>query len=330
MSASPGPEPLPAEAEPAPGATARMGDEWRNVRPRGPVRRGLAVAGDFARRVYEKAGQDNIFFLAGAIAFNLVVAFVPLVLAVLGLAGTVLRAQGIDSAGVILSYVSEYLPVLGREEQTAETVVNFLQGLIQQSAGLISVGTIVLAWVATRLIGTLRTVLREIFDLQQDRGIIQGKLFDLKMVLAAGTLFTVSVGGSVALQVVARYGFQVLGLEYGFPQGTQVVLGQIVAFAILWVMFLLVYRYLPARRTTWRTSLIAASFTAVFFELLKRAFSWYVTTVANYGSTYGSFAFVVILILWIYYSSVIFVLGGEVAQVWMAGRIRRRQKERLS
>lgn len=306
-----------------------MGEGWRDLRPRGMLRRGLAAAGDFARRVYNKAGEDNIFFLAGAIAFNLMVAFVPLVLAVLGIAGTVLRVQGIDSAAVVLSYIREFLPTLGRQEQTAEFVVTILQGLIEQSTGLLSVGTVVLAWIATRLVGTLRTVLREIFDLQQDRGIIQGKLFDLKMVFAAGSLFTVSVGGSVALQVVARHGFQALGLEYGFPQGTQVAVGQLVAFGILWVMFLLVYRYLPARRTSWRTSIVAASFTAVFFELLKQAFSWYVTTVANYGSTYGSFAFVVVLILWIYYSSVIFVLGGEVAQVWMIGRVRRRQKERL-
>ena len=316
-------------AAPAP-PHRRLGEEWRPSGPPGRSRRALAGAGEFLRRVYNKAGEDNIFFLAGAIAFNLMVAFVPLILAILGIAGTVLRVQGIDSPALILQTIREILPALGEERATADFVVNILQGLINQSTGLLSIGTLVLAWVATRLVGTLRTVLREIFDLQQDRGIIQGKLFDLKMVLAAGTLFTVSVGGSFALQVVARHGFQVLGLDYGFPRGTQVYAGQALAFVILWVTFLLTYRYLPARRTSWRTSLIAASFTSVCFELLKRAFSWYVANLADYTSTYGPFAIVVILILWIYYSSVVFVLGGEVAQVWMNGRIRKRQKERLN
>lgn len=284
---------------------------------------------DFLRRLYRKAGEDNIFFLSGAIAFNILVATVPLVLAVLGLAGTVLRARGVDSAALVLDYIRRSLPALGAQLELQQQVLDILAAIIQNSAGFLGIGTLVLAWVATRLVGTLRTVLREIFDIHYDRGIVRGKLFDLKMVLTAGTLFTVSVGGSLALQIATRYGFHALGLEYGFPAGTQVFVGQVVAFAVLWTVFLLTYHFLPARRPQWRTSLIAATFAAVAFELLRRAFGWYATNLADYASTYGSVAFLFVLILWIYYSSVVFVLGGEVAQVAMQRRTRRRQKERL-
>lgn len=297
---------------------------------------GAALAGsareeflDFSRRLYRKAGEDNIFFLAGAIAFNILVAFVPLLLAILGIAGTVLRARGVDSATLILDYVRRTLPALGEQLQVQQQLLDVFAAIIQNSGGFLGIGTLVLAWVATRLVGTLRTVLREIFDIHYDRGIVRGKLFDLKMVLTAGTLFTVSVGGSLALQIATAYGFHALGLEYGFPAGTQVLVGQFAAFTVLWTVFLLTYHFLPARRPQWRTSLIAATFAAVAFEVLRRAFGWYATNVANYTSTYGSVAFVFVLILWIYYSSVVFVLGGEVAQVAMQRRTRRRQKERL-
>ena len=93
-------------------------------------------------------------------------------------------------------------------------------------------------------------------------------------------------------------------------------------------MFMLIYRYLPARRITWSTSLIAATFTAFGFELLKQAFAWYATRFAEF-STYGNFEFLIVLIFWIYYTAIVFVLGGEVAQVATMQRIRRRQKERL-
>lgn len=284
---------------------------------------------DFARRLYRKGGEDNIFFLSGAIAFNILVAFVPLLLAVLGIAGTVLRARGVDSSTLVLDYVRRTLPALGEQLEAQQQLLDIFAAIIQNSGGFLGIGTLVLAWVATRLVGTLRTVLRETFDIHYDRGIVRGKLFDLKMVLTAGTLFTVSVGGSLALQIATRHGFHALGLEYGFPAGTQLVLGQVAAFAVLWTVFLLTYHFLPARRPQWRTSLIAATFAAVAFEVLRRAFGWYATNVANYGSTYGSVAFVFVLILWIYYSSVVFVLGGEVAQVAMQRRTRRRQKERL-
>ncbi len=185
-----------------------------------------------------------------------------------------------------------------------------------------------LIWFATRLIGTLRSTLKQVFDLAQDRGIIAGKIFDVKMVFAAGALFTLNVGLTVAVDVIAGFGLRVFGFQLDQPGPHQVYV-EAVAFLSIWVMFVLVYRYLPARRTQWRTSIVAATFTAVLFELLKQGFSWYVTSLADYTSMYGNLATLVVLVLWIYYSAVVFILGGEVAQIFAMKRIRRRQKERL-
>src|SRR5690606_33097384 len=205
-----------------------------------------------------------------------------------------------------------------------------LLDVIDQSTSLLSVGTIFLVWVATRLVATLRTVLLEVFDLHQERGIIAGKLFDIQMVFAAGTLFSLNVGLTIVLHVLTEFGIGFLGLGPAQVRQIDLLYGRIVAFAFIWVMFLLIFRYLPARTIHWHTALIAATITATLFELLKQAFGWYVTSVADFGSTYGSFATLVILIFWIYYSAVAFILGGEIAQVVARQRIRRRQKERLA
>ena len=73
---------------------------------------------------------------------------------------------------------------------------------------------------------------------------------------------------------------------------------------------------------------IAATFTSVIFELMKQGFSYY-SQVADYSSVYGNLQFLLILILCIYYASVVFILGGEVGQVATMQRIRKRQRERL-
>jgi membrane protein len=65
----------------------------------------------------------------------------------------------------------------------------------------------------------------------------------------------------------------------------------------------------------WRTAIIAATFTAVGHELLKMAFSWYATDVADYGTAFGNLATVAVLFFWIYYGALVFILGGEFAQV---------------
>lgn len=89
-----------------------------------------------------------------------------------------------------------------------------------------------------------------------------------------------------------------------------------VAYLSVWVLLLGLYRYLPARWIPWSTAIVAATFTATGVELLKYGFSWYVTDVASYGSIYGTLLTVAVLFFWIYYSAIVFILGGEIAQVW--------------
>jgi len=314
--------PARAPRAPAPAAPAVPFHERRN-----PWRRSLGVSLDFLARVWNKAGADDIFFLAGAIAFNVLVAFVPLVLATLGMAGFIVRQKHADPAGTLLDLVLKALPPLSPDQQ--HYLQGMLQGLLDKSTSFLSVGTLFLVWFATRLIGTLRTALKSVFDLAADRGIIAGKIFDIQMVFATGALFTLNVGITVALEIVATKGMSVLGLQLTDANSFNRFYVEAVAFISIWTMFLLIYRFLPARRTGWDVSLVAASFTSILFEILKQLFSWYVIHLANYTSTYGGLATLVVLGLWIYYSAVVFILGGEVAQVWAMTRVRRQQKERL-
>jgi membrane protein len=185
-------------------------------------------------------------------------------------------------------------------------------------------------WFSTRLMGSLRSVLREVFDLQEDRGIVQGKIFDAFVVVIFGTLFLANTGITIALEAVHTYGVQLLGVEdVAEVRAFQAIYGQLLAFGFIFVMYALMYRYLPARRIPWRIALIAATFTSVAWELLKAGFAWYVANFADYTSTYGALATLILLVFWIYYSSVVFILGGEVGQVYDLHRIRRQQKEML-
>jgi membrane protein len=281
----------------------------------------------FIRQVYKKAEADNIFFMAGAISFNVIVAIVPLLLASLGIAGTVLQVRATDPTEPLIEYITRSLPPVG--DEFINRVRDILRELIRQSAGLLSIGTILLIWFSTRLIGTLRTTLREVFDIPEGRSIIAGKIFDIKMVLAAGTLFAINVGITLALDIAVRYGIRILGLTPHQIGTVLLIYGQALAFVVIWLMFLLIYRYLPARKAQWRTALMAATFTAVLFEVMKRLFGWYATSIANYSSTYGSLSTLIILFFWIYYTAIIFILGGEIAQVAATRRIMRRQQERL-
>jgi membrane protein len=297
------------------------------VAARGALLRLLHGGADFVTRVYHKAGQDDIFFLAGGIAFNVLVAAVPFLLMLIAIFGFVLPFLVDDPETAAVEYVLSFLPA-------SRTIIEFTQTEVSQiiagrtQAGVI--GLLLFVWFSTRLMGSLRSVLREVFDLQEDRGIVQGKIFDAFVVVIFGTLFLANTGITIALEAVHTYGVQLLGVEdVAEVRAFQAIYGQLLAFGFIFVMYALMYRYLPARRIPWRIALIAATFTSVAWELLKAGFAWYVANFADYTSTYGALATLILLVFWIYYSSVVFILGGEVGQVYDLHRIRRQQKEML-
>lgn len=292
---------------------------------RGALARMWRGAHEFLTRVYDKAGQDDIFFLAGGIAFNVLIAAIPFLLLVVAIFGFVLKSTVADPQQAAVEYVIDYLPA-------SQQVVGYTRGVVtgvidgRTSAGI--VGLALFVWTATRLIGSLRSVMREVFDLQDERGIIGGKIFDAKMVVVAGTLFLGNTAVTVALEAVQKFGAARLGL--GSPiDAVQTAWASLLAFVFIWAMFVLIYRFVPDGKIPWRIAAVAGTFTAVVFELMKVAFAWYVANFADYGSMYGTLGTLIVLVLWIYYSAVVFILGGEVGQVYELYRVQSRQRELL-
>ncbi len=294
---------------------------------RGAVRRFGQAVGAFTRRVYAKAGADDIFFLAGGIAFNVLLAAIPFLLLLVSIFGYVLQATVPDPEAAAVGYILEVLPASPRVVEFAREMVGEVVG---QRGTFGVAGVLLLVWVSTRLIGSLRSALRLVFDVREDRGIIGGKIFDAKMVVVAGTLFVANTSITITLEAARSYGVELLGLAgRGEVRMLEAFIAQLLAYAFIFLMFVLIYRFLPARRIPWRIALAAATFTAVTFELLKAVFAWYVANFANYTTAYGTLATLILLVFWIYYSAVVFVLGGVVGQVYELHRIRRRQRELL-
>jgi len=273
-------------------------------------------AHEFVRRLWSKVQEDDVFVMASAVAFNIVVAAIPLALLGIGLTGYVLSSRVDDPVQAIVSMLVGNLPLATGGLDPSGVVRGIVSGLVARRSGFTLLGASVFAWLATRLVGTLRAVLREIFDIAQARGIIRGKIFDIQVVGVGVVLLTLNLGVTITFEAAVRYGGAVFGLGGTVVGTAEFLLGTAVAFASIWMLFFVVYRYLPARRIPWRAAVVAATFTSTLHEVLKEGFTWYATEVADYSSTWGNLATVAILFFWIYYESLVFILGGEIAQVY--------------
>jgi membrane protein len=283
---------------------------------------------DYAKRVWDNAGEDNVLFLAGGIAFNILLAAVPFVLLLVWFLTYLLQRSAASTSEVVTKYLDKLMPA-GAPDSVHKFVADLLAAHTQ--LGIWSAVTFI--WFSTRLFGSMRTVLASVFDIESERGIVAGKIFDVKMTVLATLLITANTLISTYVLIATRSSVQLL-TDLGIRED---VMGQarawgthLVATLLLAVMFFALYKFLPIRRVRTKTAWVAATFTTVMFEGAKLVFTSYVSSF-NPSSLYtGTVAALVVIVVWVYYAALIFLRGGEVGQVYELRRVRKRQREVLS
>lgn len=267
---------------------------------------------DFFRRLYVKMDEDDPLFLASGLAFNVICCLVPILLLMIFALGHVFQSnQAIAFIDQILRTAFPNQPhaiAIRKEISTllAEVVTN------PKSFGVLSL--IILIAVSTSLFSSMRSVLHQIFEVRSKLHFVISYLVDLSLVLG----LTLLILGTMSLSFLYR---GIMKFQEYFPKDTvgwQGFIGMCADFLSVGFIGLycyLLYRFVPVIRTPHRTALIAAITTSLIWEISGRVFAWYLSTLASYSRLYGTYAFIIVLIIWIFYSCLIFVVGAEIASV---------------
>src|SRR5690242_5552697 len=223
-------------------------------RPDSLPRRFWAATKDYAKRIWDNSGEDNIFFLAGGIAFNIMLAAVPFVLLLVTGLAFLLNHSTDTSAAEALAILDRLLPP---HAETSDSPVHalILDVLkLRGSVGFYSALTFI--WFSTRLFGSLRSVLAEVFDIETERGIVAGKVFDIQITVLSTLILVAYTFLSAYLALAATRGVALLsamGLREDVMGGVEYFFGRVVAFLFVLMMFFSLYKYLPNRRIRART-----------------------------------------------------------------------------
>ena len=290
-----------------------------------------ATARDYVVRVWNNSVDDNIFFLAGGVAFSLLLAAVPFVLLAVSTLAYVLHESPEISVAAVRGIVDRLLPP--HSEMHGAPIHQFLDDVLQVRTALSIWSGVGLVWFMTRLFGSLRSALADVFDIETERGILAGKWFDLRLT-AVTILFAVAyVVLNAYLAIASTRGaelFAATGLRLDVLNRLEVVLGRLASLAVLIALFYSFYKYLPNRRIRRRPALLGAATAAVLFEFARQLYTW-ITASFDVGTFYaGTLYALVSLVFWVYYAAVIFLVGGEVAQTHELRRVLRDQRETFS
>ena len=250
-----------------------------------------------------KFNDDNGFFLSSGIAFNILINLIPFILLLSALVGTYLYNDQ-EVLNYIRAYSRNVAPTLD------PTIMGNLMDVIQNRQIVGILGFVGLLWFSTWVFGSLRIALNIVFQVEKRRGMLRGIGIDLLMILLTGILLLVSMILSSAITFLQGYQGQI---PEAIGPTIQWMLKYLLPFSLTVCLFFLVYKIIPDKEIHFKSALQAALFTSLLWETAKHLFTWYVVNLAAYSIVYGSLSTLAVFVLWVYYSSTIFILGGELA-----------------
>lgn len=269
----------------------------------------------YAQLVWRKLKQDDILFLASGLAFNGILTLLPMLFLSAAVVGTLLHS---DAAS--LDRVNDFLDAIFPQQPYAEEIKTSIRSVVleiityRRSIGV--VGLTVLFWTVTSIFDAVRTVLHRVYELKRTRSLLSSLTRDIGLIALAFILF-VSTNFAIwmytllrplAMGVPALKSFLDAGYTRALPTFTIVVLTAI--------MFYIVYRYITDVRPPHMAAAISTLTTTVLWIIGGRVFAVYISDWSIIGRIYGPYAFLLVLLIWIYISSAIFVFGGVVGQVY--------------
>ena len=272
---------------------------------RHPVRL-LALLADTVRGWLD----DRCASRSAALAFYTVLSVAPILVIAVAVAGAVFGAEAASGA-----LVGELRQLIG--DAGARLVEELLSNARYEHSGMLAT---VLAG-ATLLVGAttafaeMKDSLDQIWGTEPaPRGgsiltLLRTRLLSFGMVLVLAFLLLVSLIVSAALTAIQHF----LGAYSEIASGRTATL--LLSFILVTLLFAVIFKFLPQRRLSWRNAGIGALVTAFLFMLGRFAIGLYIGNSAV-ASTFGAAASLVVLMLWVYYSTMIFFLGAEFAKLW--------------
>jgi len=269
---------------------------------------------DLVWRVFEGMRNHDATHLAAGLAYYAMFSLFPLLLGLLAISGSVLASEGIE--GDFIGFVTANLP------GSRDLVEDNVSQLIQFRGVLGAVAVLGLLWSASAVFGGISRAVNRAWGIRRDRPFYIAKILHIGMALTVGLLFLLSTAATSVIEVFSNQtrDLSVLGQDVMPDLGLANLALRAVPWVITFLIFLLVYRFVPNTKTYWRYIWPGALTAAVLFEVAKSLFVWYLDNLAIYSQVYGSLTSVMMLLLWIYVSALILILGAEISSEFVRSR----------
>jgi membrane protein len=254
--------------------------------------------------------EDEALTRGGSIAFYTVTSIAPVLLIIVAIAGLVFGREA--AMGAI---VEQFGDLMGHD--SAKLLQTAIVTAAKPSHSIIAsiVGVVTLLITASGVFGEMQSALNVIWKAKPKTGpishLVRARAASLGLVATLGFLLMISLVVSTALNALANYLDAILPFAHAFL----LILNFIISYALLAVLFAAIYKVLPDRDLEWGDVIVGAMLTTLLLMIGKFLISFYLGS-SGTASSYGAAGSLIIVLLWVYYSAQLFLLGAEFTKAY--------------
>jgi membrane protein len=275
------------------------------------MRPAVSKVSDFAREVFAEWSKDDALSLGAALSYYTIFSMAPLLVLVIAIAGLVFGRAA--AQGQIVAQIQDTMGPAG-----AQMIEGMIARASKPSSGVLATvaSLLFMGFGASGVFGQLQSSLNKIWDAQHNRragisGHVRRRVSAFGMILGIGTLLFLSLAASAALSAVHG----LLGERFPLLAEVLPAANFAISFAVVTALFAMIFKVLPDARIEWRDVWLGAAVTALLFTIGKALIALYLGR-AGVTSVYGAAGSLVLVLLWIYYSSQLLFLGAEFTEVY--------------
>ena len=256
--------------------------------------------------------DDNGMKLSAALSYYTIFSLAPMLLVIISVLNFFYRNG--DIQGEVFAQITS---LVGKNaaEQLLEILKNAEMSKKSGVAATIGIGTLLIG--ATGVFAEIQDSINYIWSIKSKpkKGWLQylkNRLLSFSIILTLGFLLLVSLGVNALVELLSSR------LEQRFSEASVVVfyiINLALLLTIITSLFTVIFKVLPDGHVKWKECIVGAAFTAVLFLIGKFVITFYIGQ-ADLGATYGTSASIVILLTWVYYSSIILYFGAEFTKVY--------------
>ncbi|MFO7446523.1 MAG: YihY/virulence factor BrkB family protein [Ignavibacteriaceae bacterium] len=268
--------------------------------------------------LYTRIDEHHVFLLGGGLAFSLFVCIVPFVLIIFSVLGSLLDST--DMQYQITNLIDAIIPYYQYSEFVKKIIFSRINEVIEYKTIAGIVGALGLLFAASGLFSSMRTILNTVFGLETDIHFLLGKLKDFALILMVILIFFVTTIFMPLIDVFRNAAYQFDSLAIFRSAIFEHILFSTLSFFLIFFLFVILYFTVPVKKIPKRATIISALWAALLWEAAKQAFGYYIYNFGTLGRIYGAYALIVVVAFWIYYSSVVFIIGAVIGKLYSERR----------